>query len=81
MTSSMVRIPFLLLLSSLLVCGQTFTARLTGRVLDPSAAPVAGATVTATHAETNAAKAVRTDESGIYVFPILLPSVLLRMRC
>ena len=58
MTSSMVHIPFLLLLSSL---------------LDPSAAPVAGAAVTATHAETNAAKAVRTDESGIDVIPILQP--------
>ena len=75
MTSSLVRIPFLLLLSSLLVWGQTFTARLTGRVLDPSAAPVAGATVTATHADTNAAKAVRTDESGIYVIPILPPGI------
>ncbi len=54
---------------------QTFTARLTGRVMDPSGSPIAGAMVTAIQSETNASKGVSTDKTGVYVIPILPPGI------
>lgn len=55
--------------------GQTFTARLTGTVVDPAGAPIAGASVTVTQVDTNASKSASSGETGVYVFPILVPGV------
>lgn len=66
------RIVLLLFISAVLP-GQTFTARLSGTVLDPAGAPVAGATITATQSATNAVKKASSGESGAYVIPILPP--------
>lgn len=52
---------------------QTFTARLSGTVADPSQRPVAGATVVATQTGTGARQTVITGTSGAYVFPALAP--------
>jgi outer membrane receptor protein involved in Fe transport len=52
---------------------QTFTARLTGTVTDPSASPINAAAVTAKNAATNAATTATTNDSGVYVMPILPP--------
>lgn len=56
-----------------LLPGQTFTARLSGTVVDPAGAPVAGATITATQTATNAVKKASSGENGAYVIPILPP--------
>lgn len=58
-----------------LVSAQTFTARLSGTVLDPAAAPVAGATIVVTQVETNATKSATTDAAGVYAIPILPPGL------
>ncbi|MEK7751711.1 MAG: carboxypeptidase-like regulatory domain-containing protein, partial [Acidobacteriota bacterium] len=44
-----------------------------GRVLDPSKAPVAGATVSVTHTETNSVHTLKTNETGYYEANFLLP--------
>lgn len=61
----------ILFLSSLLFA-QT-DAKLSGTVFDPSGAPVAGATVTATNVATGVAIPVTTNDSGVYSLPSLLP--------
>lgn len=44
-----------------------------GRVLDPSAAVVAGASVTVTNLDTNVATRLTTNQTGYYEAPLLLP--------
>ncbi len=58
-----------------LLGGQTFTARLTGRVSDQTGAAIAGASVIATQIDTNAKRSASSGEDGGYNFPILLPGV------
>ena len=53
--------------------GQEFRATLTGRVVDPSGAPVAGALVTAINTGTNQRSSSETDTHGAYVIPLLPP--------
>ena len=48
---------------------QTLTGGLQGRVEDPSGSVVPGASVTATHQETNTAYETTTNEVGRFVFP------------
>lgn len=66
-----------LLLCFLMIAGlagaQTFTARLSGTVADPAGSAIAGAAVRIVNVDTNAAQAASTNESGVYVFPILPP--------
>ena len=52
---------------------QEFRGTLTGRVLDPSDAPVAGASVTVKNEGTNIAYGAKTDSHGNYVAPMLPP--------
>ena len=61
---------FLLLLARPLVA-QEFRATLTGRVVDPSDSPLAGATVVVTNAGTNTASSTKTDTQGNYTVPFL----------
>jgi outer membrane receptor for ferrienterochelin and colicin len=50
----------------LTAAAQVTTARVEGRVLDESGAPIAGATVTATHTATGLRRVVTSDEAGSY---------------
>jgi hypothetical protein len=59
-------VPPLLLLSSPCVHAQT-SARIKGIALDPSGAPVPGASVTAENLETSATRTTTTDELGRYL--------------
>lgn len=64
-----------LLMLPVMAWAQTFTARLSGTILDPAGAPVAGATITATQVETNAVKSATSDAAGVYAIPILPPGL------
>ena len=52
---------------------QEVTASLTGIILDPSSASVAGAKVTVTNVETNFTRTVESSAGGEYVFTLLRP--------
>ncbi|MBV9923523.1 MAG: TonB-dependent receptor [Acidobacteria bacterium] len=52
---------------------QTGTSTVRGTVADPQGNVVAGATVTLTNTETNAARTQNTSESGIYSFDLVAP--------
>ena len=52
---------------------QEFRATLTGRVVDPSGAPVAGVAIQVKNAETNEVAAAATDSQGNYSAPFLRP--------
>lgn len=60
-----------------LVCvsvnAQEFRATLTGRVTDPSGAPVPGVKVTAIKLDTNTRTLTRTGGEGLYTVPLLQP--------
>lgn len=62
-------------LISLPTAAQTFNARLTGTVTDPSGAAVPSATVTAVQVQTSVRRAASTDASGVYNIPLLLPGL------
>jgi hypothetical protein len=47
---------------------------ITGRVTDPNGGVVAGATVTATQADTGFTRAATTDADGLYIIPSLRPA-------
>lgn len=53
---------------------QEFRATLTGQVLDPNGAAVAGATVTVKNLQTNEQTTVTTGEDGNYTIPFLMPA-------
>src|ERR1700687_2136442 len=53
--------------------GQEFRATLTGRVVDPSGAPVTNATVTPKNEGTNVTYAAKTDSRGNYTALLLPP--------
>jgi hypothetical protein len=59
---------------SLPLAGQTTSGSITGTVLDAQNAAVPNATVTATNIEQNTVFTAKTDVSGIFVFPVLLPA-------
>lgn len=68
----------LTILAALLAAGRPAGAQETrsiifGRILDPSDAPVAGATVTVTNADTNTTVTRKTNETGYYEANFLLP--------
>ncbi len=63
----------LLLIVTLLARGQEFRATLTGRVTDPVAAPVAGATVAMLNVDTNERLQHKTDGQGNYSFALIRP--------
>jgi hypothetical protein len=52
---------------------QEITATITGIVKDQSGAIVPGATVTVRNVGTNVSNMMMTDQSGVYVFPLLPP--------
>ena len=53
------------------VAAQEATGNIGGRVLDATKAPIPGAAVTATRAETGEVRKTITDESGAFAFPAL----------
>src|SRR5216684_3911599 len=53
------------------VFGQSSSAALSGRITDPSGAPVAAAQVRAINADTNARREASTADSGNYTIPLL----------
>jgi len=59
---------------SLLQAQVRTTGQLSGTVVDPSGATVAGATLTLTQAATGFSQTVTSDEYGGYIFPVLLPA-------
>ncbi|MCC7157105.1 MAG: TonB-dependent receptor [Bryobacterales bacterium] len=52
---------------------QSSDARLSGRVVDPAGAAVAGAEVRLVNPETGVALRTRSNEAGVYAFPYVLP--------
>src|SRR5665213_4399679 len=52
---------------------QNTTGTIIGRVIDPQGAVVPGAAVTVTSTTTNVARAVTTNQDGLYTVPLLLP--------
>jgi len=73
------RPPFVLalfaLLATLVAATPAFaqSARLSGHLTDPSDAPVAGATVTATDTSTGVSHEAVSFPDGLYIFPALPP--------
>src|SRR5579872_2647478 len=57
----------LLFVSALPLPAQTLFGRISGAVLDPSGAAIAGARVTIVNTDTQAARTVSTDDHGFYV--------------
>lgn len=53
--------------------GQETRSAIFGRVADPSGAPVVAAAVTVTNTETNTSVRLRTNETGYYEAPLLMP--------
>src|SRR5689334_23120487 len=69
----MLRRSLLLALLPLAVYGQEFRATLTGRVVDPSDAPISGAAVTVKNEGTNITNTGKTDAKGNYTVLYLPP--------
>ena len=64
---------FTLLLASAAVFGQDARGRITGRVLDPSGAPIPGASVEVTEASTGVKLGAKSNEAGSYELLYLMP--------
>lgn len=64
----------LLALSALNSVAQTATGSITGTVLDPSQAAVAGAAITLTNSATNEVRTAQTNNLGYYSFQLLPPA-------
>ena len=62
------------LLTTVLAFAQTESARISGRVTDPTDAVIAGAECQITNVETNVAITTTTNQDGIYVIPDLRPA-------
>jgi hypothetical protein len=62
-----------MVLVAALTWAQGPTGEITGTVVDPTGAVVAGATVTVTNPSTNTQRVVKTNSSGIYDVPALMP--------
>ncbi|HWQ56974.1 MAG TPA: TonB-dependent receptor [Bryobacteraceae bacterium] len=63
----------LTVLIPLALCAQDGRGTILGRVLDPSGAVIPGADVRATNTSTGVAAGVKTNESGNFTMPYLLP--------
>src|SRR5687767_14089928 len=63
----------LLLLIARVAPAQEFRATLSGRVLDPSQAAIAGAVVQARNAQTNEVSSATSDAQGLYTIPFMRP--------
>ncbi|HVF48495.1 MAG TPA: TonB-dependent receptor [Pyrinomonadaceae bacterium] len=57
------------------VLAQTETGQITGKVVDPNGAVVAGATAVAKSVETGAERTATTNEEGVYTFTNLQPGL------
>lgn len=57
------------------LAAQEFRSTLTGEVTDPSGAVVPNATVTAVRSETQQTYTVKTNKSGLYSIPYMLPGL------
>src|SRR5260370_20019613 len=64
---------FAVLISAACAMAQTETGQITGTVLDPTGASVAGATVAARSLATGVSRSTTAGDSGLYVLPNLLP--------
>lgn len=73
MTRLTSRIAVCLFLFGLAVQAQEFRASITGEVMDPSGAPVGGATVTVTSIERNVPVQSSTNSAGLFFVQFLLP--------
>lgn len=62
-----------LMMFPILVLAQEYRGTIRGRVVDPSGAAVAGATINVTSSETNVATRTTSNELGNYQAPFLLP--------
>jgi hypothetical protein len=62
------------LLTTLLAFAQTDSARISGRVTDPTDAVIVGAECTITNLQTNSSTTTTTNEDGIYVLSDLRPA-------
>src|SRR5579871_6122541 len=69
----MLRRSTLLALLPLVVYGQEFRATLTGRVVDPSDAPIANAAIAVKNEGTNISSTAKTDARGNYTVLFLPP--------
>ena len=65
----------LMMLLSLSAAAQTVTGTISGTVVDPNGAVVAGATVTLTNDQTNEKRDLTTNESGRFSFASVQPGV------
>src|SRR4051794_2379935 len=63
----------LIMIGSLTVHAQSFTAGIAGTISDPSGAPIPSVRLTATHLATNTKTETRADEAGRYLVPNLTP--------
>jgi len=63
------------LLATVAAFAQTESARISGRVTDPTDGVVPGALCTITNIETNVSITTTTNEDGIYVIPDLRPAI------
>src|SRR6516225_7970556 len=52
---------------------QTISGEITGAVLDPAGQVVAGADITLINQETGGQRMVKSDDSGLFTFPVLQP--------
>src|SRR5580658_9131389 len=64
----------MLVVSAVVVRAQTESARISGRVTDPTDAVIAGAECKITNLETNVSTTTLTNQDGIYVIPDLRPA-------
>ena len=64
---------FTIVLMAAVGWAQAPTGAITGTVVDPTGAVVAGVTVTVTNPSTNTQRVVKTNSSGIYDVPALMP--------
>ena len=64
-----------ILLTQIVIHGQTTTGSVTGTVTDPGSAVIAGATVTVTSVNTGAERTGVTNSSGAFDFQALLPGI------
>jgi hypothetical protein len=54
---------------------QTISGEITGAVLDPAGQVVAGADITLINQETGGQRMVKSDDSGLFTFPVLQPGI------
>jgi hypothetical protein len=72
--SSRLAAGFLVLLLILPAAAQNISGSLTGTVIDPAGAAVPSAQVVLTNQQTRAKQSITTNDTGIFVFPSLLPA-------